>query len=336
MKQFSDLDVIDVLCDSKHNGCMNTPGDSVIHSPFHAGEQALQHDTGAFGTLSVAGPRVIRDHMPDQHRTFFEQLPWLVVGALDSTGQPWAWALAGPPGFMQSPDPHRLVVNAPVATRGTQAGVLEPGAPVGLLGIEPHTRRRNRMNGVVQAADDAGFSVRVGQSFGNCPRYIQAREPQWAGPWAPGPLQEAADVDDAARTLIGQADTFFIATAHPDAGRQSAVAHGVDVSHRGGRPGFVRWASDGTLQVPDYSGNHFFNTLGNLLLQPRCGLLFVDFDSGTLVQLAARAELVMDGPALRDHAGAQRLLVLHVLAMRRSVAALPLRWGLATPSPALP
>ncbi len=310
---------------------MNTPATPypVIAQPFHDGEKALQHESGAFGTLSVAGPRVIRSYMPEQHRSFFAQLPWLVVGSLDAQGRPWAHALAGPPGFVQSPGPQQLVVKAPLAG-------LAAGDPVGLLGIEPVTRRRNRMNGVVDLADDTGFRVQVTQSFGNCPKYIQAREAAWAGLQVAGAVHEATALDDAARRIIAAADTFFIATAHPAARQGGAASHGVDVSHRGGRPGFVHMADDGSLQVPDYNGNHFFNTLGNITLNPRCGLLFIGFETGGLLQVAASAELVWEGPAVTAHRGAQRLLALRVQAVRYTAAALPLRWGPATLSPVLP
>ncbi len=306
-----------------------SPAYPLIAEPFHDGEKALQHESGAFGTLAVAGPRVIRSYMPEQHRSFFSQLPWLVVGALDTQGQPWAHALAGPPGFVQAPDPRQLVVRSPLAG-------LAPGAPVGLLGIEPHTRRRNRMNGVVTQADEHNFSVQVTQSFGNCPKYIQAREATWAGPQAAGAVRESTTLDDAARRIIAAADTFYIATAHPAARQGGAASHGVDVSHRGGRPGFVRMAEDGSLLVPDYNGNHFFNTLGNIALNPRCGLLFIDFETGDTLQLAASAELVWEGPAVTAHPGAQRLLVLRVQAVRYKETALPLCWGPATLSPVLP
>ena len=329
MQECIDAQAIDADDRSKHNEPMQTVTYPVLQTPFHEGEQALQQDTGAFGTLSVAGPRVIRSFMPDQHRDFFAQLPWVVLGTVDGAGQPWASALAGPPGFMHSPDPQHLVVKAAAPPR--------QGQPVGLLGIEPHTRRRNRMNGVVGAVHPDGFTVQVSQSFGNCPKYIQAREPSWTGAAAGAQPQDLPALDNAARQRVATADTLFIATAHPDAAAGAQASHGVDVSHRGGRPGFVRLAQDGRLQVPDYNGNHFFNTLGNLLLNPLCGLLFVDYESGALLQVAARAELVTDGPLLREHAGALRVLVLQVLAVRRhGPGALPLAWGPARMSPVLP
>ncbi|RYF40782.1 MAG: flavin-nucleotide-binding protein [Comamonadaceae bacterium] len=301
---------------------------------FHAGEIALQRQVGADARLAAIGPAVIREHMPQQHRDFFGQLPFLVAGALDAEGQPWASVLAGPPGFIASPHERALVVQAVPSPQDPLHAALAPGAPVGLLGIEPHTRRRNRMNGVVTERRTEGFSVAVSQSFGNCPKYIQARRPEFLpGSHAAPPVHRSAGLDAAARRAIAQADTFFIASAHPQADAVTP-SFGVDVSHRGGKPGFVRVEGD-TLTVPDFVGNNFFNTLGNLALNPRCGLLFIDFETGDLLQLAARGEIVTEGEALRSFAGAQRLLRLQVHSGLRREAALPLRWGPAQLSPHL-
>ncbi|WP_062364208.1 pyridoxamine 5'-phosphate oxidase family protein [Variovorax paradoxus] len=312
----------------------------MIAAPFHAGERALQIQTGWRDRMEAMGPRVIRDYMPDQHREFFAQLPFLVVGSLDADLQPWASVLAAPAGFAHSPDATHLRVDALPAAGDPLARQLAQGATLGLLGIEPHTRRRNRMNGTVESLDAGGFMVAVQQSFGNCPRYIQAREPELVaarGGRAPVQRLDALDLD--AQRLIGSADTLFIATAYPgDAARGDAADarwHGVDVSHRGGRPGFVRVDAGGVLTVPDFNGNRFFNTLGNLVAHPRAGLLFIDYDNGDLLHVAATAELVLDGPEIAEFEGAERLLRLHVEHALRRPAALPLRWGDAALSPHL-
>ena len=315
----------------------------MIAAPFHAGERALQSLAGSREQMEVAGPRVIRDHMPDQHREFFAQLPFLVVGSLDAALQPWASVLAAPAGFMHSPDATHLRVDALPAPGDPLAGPLTQGATLGLLGIQPHTRRRNRMNGTVEALDGAGFTVAVQQSFGNCPRYIQAREPVPASNRGHAPPVQPAQwldkLDLAAHRLIGSADTLFIATAYPNeaaAGDEAdASSHGVDVSHRGGRPGFVRIDGDDTLTVPDFNGNRFFNTLGNLAAHPRAGLLFIDFDSGDLLHVAVMAEIVWNGPEVEAFEGAERLMRFHVTHALRRPAALPLRWGDAQLSPHL-
>jgi uncharacterized protein len=304
---------------------------------FHAGEQALQARVGVRERMAEVGKVVMRDHMPDQHRIFFAQLPFIVVGSVDADGQPWASVLAAPPSFVASPDGQTLAVQAlPLAADPLHAN-LHPGAPLGLLGIEPHTRRRNRMNGVVSALHDHGFTVHVQQSFGNCPKYIQAREPVYLAPNinTPPTVHRAQGLDAAARQTLAQTGTFFIATAYSGTDLvQRGPAHGVDVSHRGGKPGFVH-VDGNTLTVPDFIGNFFFNTLGNLAVNPRAGLLVVDYATGDLLYLAVDAEILWDGPLVESFAGAQRLLRLQVRSVVRIDAALPLRWSTAKLSPVL-
>lgn len=161
------------------------------------------------------------------------------------------------------------------------ASELEAGDKVGLLGIDLATRRRNRANGVVRSNDQGVLTLTVLESFGNCPKYITARAVAPAPP-AAQPPQSFHGLDAAARAIIGAADTFFVAT--------SGGAHGLDISHRGGAPGFVEIDGD-TLAVPDFSGNRYFNTLGNLLLEPRASLLFIDFLSGAVLTLQGEAAI---------------------------------------------
>ena len=299
--------------------------------PFHAGELAMQERAGSRQRLAESAPRGIRDHMPDQHRELFEQLPFLLAGSVDAQGQPWASVLAGPPGFVRSPDPRLLRVDARPLPHDPLAFTLRGGMAIGLLGIQPHTRRRNRMNGRVVALDAEGFAVQVGQSFGNCPKYITPREARYA----PGPesepegassLERLKELDEEAQRLLARADTFFLATAHPAAEEGWRPALGVDISHRGGPAGFVRVEDERRLCVPDFVGNAFFMTLGNLHLYPRCGLLFIDFASGDRLYLAARAELEWEGPGVRAIEGAQRLMHLELTEIVRVRGALPLRW----------
>ena len=308
-----------------------------FHEPsFHEGERALQARVNPQmqQRLAELGPQIIRDHMPDQHRDFFEQLPFVMAGSVDASGQPWASVLAGVPGFIESPDAQSLLIRAQPLAHDPLAENLTQGASIALLGIEPHTRRRNRMNGVVEGMDEDGVAVRVSQSFGNCPKYIQARRAEYMDSAPPGVLHEGKVLDEAARRMIRAADTFFIATTYPQRDT-STPSHGVDVSHRGGKPGFVRVDEDGTITAPDFAGNQFFNTLGNLTLEPRAGLLFIDFDNGGLLYLAVRASIIWDGPELASFEGAQRLVRFAVTAMRTVETALPLRFGAAQLSPVL-
>lgn len=267
-------------------------------SVWHPGEQALQKSTGLSDQMIADRARVIRNFMPDQHRTFFAQLPLLVVGSVDASGAPWASLLAGEPGFVTSPDPTHLRVAARAMMGDPLAASLQIGTRLGLLGIELPTRRRNRMNGRIVERNDGGFTVAVDQSFGNCPKYIQARD--YAEEVAPREIvvEPLSALDAEARRLIAGSDTFFVASyVADDYGRPA----GVDISHRGGPTGFIRIEPDGTLTIPDFPGNRFFNTLGNLLVNPRAGLLFIDFARGDLLQVTGSTEVLRDD-ALRDTA----------------------------------
>lgn len=303
-------------------------------SPFHSGEQAVQIRAGVRDRAEANGRRGIRSYIPEQHREFFEQLPFIVLGALDETGQPWASLLLGDPGFVRVPDERSLRIRALPDSDDPLADALRIGSDIGLLGIELATRRRNRLNGPVLHVDRDGIHIGVAQSFGNCPKYIQARglEPQQRPATLPA-MQSAPALDDVAIALIRSADTFFIATHSASADSQRSG--GADVSHRGGRPGFVRVDSRTTLLWPDFPGNGFFNTLGNLQLNPRAGLLFPDFISGDLLYLAGRAEMIWEGAELDAFAGAERLLRFHVDCVRRRPQCLPWRFAPPAQSPFL-
>lgn len=310
-------------------------------SAWHAGEQALQARVGVRERMAAVGEVVVRDHMPDQHRELFEKLPTLLLGALDASGQPWATMLAGPQGFVHTPYAQRMDVAAAIDAADPVMGALAAhgtGAPVGVLGLEPHTRRRNRMNGhVARWGAQQGLSITVAQSFGNCPKYIQARAPGLrAAVTPPQPVQPlGASLDAAALALIAHSDTLFIASA--SAARPGVQrGEGVDISHRGGEPGFVqvvRTEAGVVLSLPDYPGNQFFNTLGNLALHPLAGLLVVDYEEGGLLHIAAQAEVLWDRAARAAWPGAQRVLRLTVLRALWRPQVLPWRWTPAVSAP---
>ena len=301
--------------------------------PWHRGEVLLHTKLGVAERMAAFGPNVIRNFMPDQHRDFYGQLPLMLIGSVDDDGNPWASVLEGTPGFAHSPSPRQLAIDARPSADDPATPGLTPGAAVGLLGIELHSRRRNRINGRITANTSAGLTVAVDQAFGNCPQYIQLRNLVEVIPAAanlPVPAMRLGSLDAAARAMISAADTCFVASYVDVDGDTRKRA--VDVSHRGGRTGFVQIDSD-RLTIPDFAGNLHFNTLGNLLLNPRAGLLFIDFGNGDLLHVTGTTEIIFDGPEVAAFQGAERLWRLQVTAVVRRPAALALRWRFDAFSP---
>lgn len=277
-------------------------------SPFHRGEVAVQTRLGVAEKIDGFARRVIRDHMPQQYREFFAQLPFIALGAVDEDGWPWAALRFGEPGFLATPDDRTLEVTAHSHPDDPVDRALVAGHAVGVLGLEFGTRRRNRLSTRVRANGAGVLTLDVVQAFGNCPQYIQTRDidsVRPAGDLNAGCAAEQFTVLSAAHAgFIRAADTFFVASAVP--ATDDAVTEGADVSHRGGRPGFVR-VDGNVLTIPDFPGNLHYNTLGNFLVNPRAGLTFVDFDSGDLLMLSGTVEILWSGDPLLDaFKGAER------------------------------
>jgi uncharacterized protein len=291
----------------------------LIGTKFHVGERAAQARAGMAPRAAA-----IHESMPDQHRQFFAKLPFIVAATVDEDGWPIATILAGPPGFTSSPDARALRIAALLDRDDPAAPWLKPGAPIGLLGIDLATRRRCRANGRISDTE-CGLLVAVKESFLNCPQYIHIRDIETSPAVAQAP--ETMDrLDPAGREAIAGADTLFVAT--------SGGAEGVDISHRGGKPGFVRVDHD-MLTIPDFAGNRYFNTLGNMILDPRAALLFPDFSRGDLLQVRGDTEIVWEVPEHERLTGAERLWRLHVTRAWRRRCALPLRWSLRSLSPSV-
>jgi ferredoxin-NADP reductase/predicted pyridoxine 5'-phosphate oxidase superfamily flavin-nucleotide-binding protein len=304
---------------------MSSTVQAELRSPWHEGELAIQRSVGVVERMDAPGRNFVRDRLLDQHRRFYPLLPFIVAGAVDAEGDAWATMIAGTPGFLHAPTSAMLDVNAQRDPDDPADAGFNDGAAIGLLGIDLATRRRNRLNGVIRRKGAAAFGVEVAQSFGNCPQYIQLRDfkmirdPAVRTPVAPVRLER---LSTRAMRMIAGADTFFVASY---ADRENGERQ-VDVSHRGGKPGFARLGDDGVLTIPDFAGNLFFNTLGNILVNGKAGLVFADFDSGDLLQLSGDAQVILDSPEIAAFQGAERLWRFTPRRIVYRAGALPLRW----------
>lgn len=283
----------------------------------HAGEQRVQRranvNRGDWGTASVTA------EIPDVAARFLRERRMLLIGAVDADGAPWATMLSGPSGFAEPVDDRTIVVNSLPGPHDPLSSVLTNDADVGMLAMEPKTRRRMRINGRSHR-DDQRLIVRTDQVYANCPKYIQSRDllPDDATT-KPSSARIGAELTVDQRRWIRDADTFFVATHAPGLG--------ADVSHRGGNPGFIRVDNPRRLVWPDYVGNEMYMTLGNLELESACGLLFIGWDNGHSLQVTGKARTDWDPVGATTFPGAQRVVEFDVDRVVQIAHASRLRWS---------
>lgn len=292
---------------------------------FHEGERAVQARAGVTALADRIG-QSIRRELPPAARTFLAERRWLVLGALDGAGRPWPSIRAGAPGFAHAIDERTVRIAADPAADALDEGRLRAGSLAGLIALDPATRRRLRFNGRVLANDRGGVILEADQVFSNCPKYIQRRDERPAdGAGASATVVAATErLSEQQRERVQAADTFFIATARP--------GEGVDVSHRGGMPGFVQVAGQ-RLWWPDYGGNAMFTTLGNLHVHPQAGLLVPQFESGGALVLIGRAAIDWEAASAAPLTGAERIVTMEIERVVELDGVLPVGFQLREYSP---
>lgn len=311
----------------------NKVGEEEIMRKFHPGEIEVQQRAGV-EDLARLTATVIRPDIPRLAEEFVLEQPMAVVSSVGEDGKAWASLLTGEPGFMQVEDERTLRVETGVTVGDPLRENLRDGAPIGLLAIDLMTRRRMKVKGTIRLLSDGSFRLKTERVYVLCPKYIQTRSWEFledgnrppSGPPSgePSGARRTGVLSKDQRRKISEADTFFVASFHPQTG--------ADASHRGGFPGFVRVVDD-TLIWPDYAGNRMFNTLGNVTANPNAGLLFVDFERGDTLQLAGEAAVIWDEEIVTSLSGAERAVGFHVSEVLEIPHATVLRWSFRDYSP---
>ena len=292
---------------------------------FHEGERAVQSRAGVAAEARGLG-RGIANEIPPGVGSFLAAQRLAALAGLDDAGRVWASIVTGEPGFLTAPDAGTLRLAARLAASDPLNEGLAEGRPLGVLVLDPERRRRMRLNGRAGAPTAGGIEVQIQEVFGNCPKYIQARAPEGAAAHdRSGVGRRSASLSAAQQQAIRRADTFFIGSVHGTTG--------ADASHRGGQPGFVRVDGERRLRFPDYAGNNMFQTLGNLTADPRMGLLFLDFDTGTTLQLTGRARILWARDQFADLTGAERAVEVEVDEVVEIAGDGPVGWRFVEYSP---
>jgi predicted pyridoxine 5'-phosphate oxidase superfamily flavin-nucleotide-binding protein len=256
---------------------------------FHPGERAVQASAGetAMADRNIV---VMKDTVVPGARPFIAKQFMAVLGSIDASGKVWASLIFGKPGFVHTIDGTSIVIDVPENERDQADPVwtnMQQNKDLGMLFIELGSRRRYRVNGVVQRLDENGAEVAIREAYPNCPKYIQRRHLRRLGePRLPGQVAYGTVLRGTVEDIIRRADTLFVASRHAEMG--------ADASHRGGGAGFIRIVDETTLRIPDFAGNSLFNTLGNFTIDSRAGLCIPDFAQGQLLQLTGTASVQAD------------------------------------------
>jgi len=297
---------------------------------FHDGEVFVQERVGERAT-AIINARNLSTAIPAAAKMFVGQQIWCVLSATDTFGRVWSSLIIGDKGFLEVDDDSRGVTIKSSSLKSDLIAVrpiteLTVGQSVGMLMIETTTRRRLRVNGVVTWFNETGMHLSVEEAFPACPKYIQRREADLTETDASvESIGSVISAHEELEKILAYTDTLFLGSIGPNAR--------MDVSHRGGNTGFAK-IKDGSIWMPDFKGNSLFNTLGNLHLDSRCGMVIPDFQTGRQIQLTGRAKghfEVSEGAELTG--GSQRWIEFQMDTDGFSVAPLPANWKFVDFSP---
>lgn len=310
---------------------------TTVHHPLHEGELYVQRKRQAPQYVAETLLTYLNKNMPEQHASFFQGLSYLPLGVLDNKGRPWASILVTKSdndnsiginllgdntlnikARMHKSDPLYQSIcqtkNADPTTKTLCAGV----------GVDFTNRRRNKLAGHLNEIfyDDQGninLTIKSDQHLGNCPKYITIREliPEHRQPET---LFNHFDILETplptyCKQHIEKISTLFLSTKHTSEKNNSDINQSdMGFNHRGGSPGFVRMYEETVkkpnaqtnkyqtitntyLVIPDYSGNRFFQSLGNIQSDKLAGIVLPEFNSGDMLYITGVAENLFDDEA---------------------------------------
>lgn len=254
-------------------------------SPYHQGEIYVQQKLDERAPAERNG-RIISHSLLAGAVKFIENSSFVIVSSQDSGDRIWTSVLSGQKGYLKVKDEKTILLNQTHICSNFRDCFwqnIERHPYVGMLFIELTTHRRYRVNGLVNE-ESGKVVIYVKQAYANCPKYIQRRSltvdsksnyemEAIRGTTLPLELIQ----------LIKKADTFFVGSSNGQGD--------MDASHRGGNKGFIEVISPSLIRIPDYEGNSMYNTLGNFTINPKAGLLFIDFEKGRSLQLTGKVEM---------------------------------------------
>uniref|UniRef100_A0A7S4P8V7 Oxidoreductase FAD/NAD(P)-binding domain-containing protein n=1 Tax=Paramoeba aestuarina TaxID=180227 RepID=A0A7S4P8V7_9EUKA len=311
---------------------LGDPSDEILLAQYtkerhdqHFGERHVQEQLGIAKSMP---PWIVQPEMPQQHSDFYANLHYFSIATTDSKNRPWATILTSPKGFIKPLSSSILSISCIVASEDPFVrAIVEHEEGLGSsegkkllfagLGVDFTNRRRNKVAGVIlqskvkklsKGSSKLELTLFTNENMGNCPKYITVRTLQYAFQEpekvekreGTGKGKEGIELDKRSLDIISKASTIFFATRHFDNNTAYENESDIGLNHRGGNPGFVRVdkrEKDTFVMLPDFSGNRFYQSLGNVQSDGVAGIVFPDFSTGDMLHITGEATNIFNEEA---------------------------------------
>jgi uncharacterized protein len=232
---------------------------------FHPGELEAQARSDETVAAQRLGP-VVRPFLVPAGTELIESARLAAATTLDPDGAPTLSLLTTEAGGFGTVGHSGLTIpRAALVPEDVLFANVKGDRRIGLVFLDPSTRGRFRVNGEVVNFRTDPLEVTIVEAFPNCKKYL-VRQELTANGRAPGESGEARGrgIAPAHAALLREASLIFVGTANPQ-------GH-FDAATRSGDPGFVREIAPGHFEIPDLPGNAMYQSIGNLLLEPRASI----------------------------------------------------------------
>jgi uncharacterized protein len=254
-----------------------------MNSVYHDGERYIQEQMGV-RDKSDSLSSMIYHEMPVVAAQFLESLNFAVVTFSTSNQELFSSVLFDINSFITILHTKEIVINLEKSSFIPDNILGEKNLNIGLLGLEFENRMRIRVNGKGKIEDNKLFLV-IDEVYSNCPKYINDRKIVGKVDFFNDSiLDKYTTLVNECKKIIENSDTFFIATNHENKGS--------DISHKGGKKGFLKIISPTQLEFDDFPGNNMYNTLGNIYTNPNISILIVDFASNDILHINGHAKII--------------------------------------------
>jgi len=254
-----------------------------MNNIFHEGEYHIQETMGVRKD-SDALSSMIQNKLPFIAKGFLRELKFCVLTLSIKEDDIYSATVYNDSGFIDILDDSTILINLNKKSYIPPSYLKNNDLTIGFLGIDFEQAMRIRVNGKAKILNNK-ILLSINEAYANCPKYIKKRihvesknKPLFQH------IIKNNTITKEFKDVLSNTDTFFLASLHKK--------KGADISHKGGKEGFVKVISSTKLQFTDMPGNNLFNSLGNIHINSSVNLLFIDFINNDTYLFIGNASII--------------------------------------------